>query len=129
LSVSALAVDRGNYLYAGTFLGGVYRSLESVVTVSNREDGVLPSQFVLYQNYPDPFNPSTSISFSTPKHTHVGLHVFNSLGQLIITLVDQDKQPGTYTIKWDASNRPSGVYFYRMTAGDYTLTKKAMMAK
>lgn len=89
----------------------------------------IPEDFQLMQNYPNPFNPSTSISFSIPKHAHVRLQVFNSLGQLIRTLVDKDKQPGTYTITWDATRKASGMYLYRMEAGEFVQTKKAILIR
>lgn len=89
----------------------------------------LPQEMSLGQNYPNPFNPSTSISFSIPKHTHVRLQIFNLLGELIETLADEDKQPGNYSLTWDASTKPSGLYFYRMTAGEFVRTKKAVLLR
>jgi len=89
----------------------------------------MPEKFVLNQNYPNPFNPSTTISYSIATHTHIRLKLFNPLGQLITTLVDQDKHPGTYTTTWDASNRPSGLYFYRISVGEFVRTKKAILLR
>ena len=78
----------------------------------------------------DTINPTTtSISFTIPKHTHVRLQVFNVLGQLIYTLTDEDKEPGTYAVTWDAGDRPSGLYFYRMAAGEFVETKKMMVIR
>jgi hypothetical protein len=93
------------------------------------ENQPFPNNFILQQNFPDPFNPSTSISYSIPKQTRVRLQIFNLLGQLITTLVDESKPSGAYTVTWDASTRPSGVYFYRMTAGEFVQTRKAMVIR
>ncbi len=89
----------------------------------------IPTQCHLYQNYPNPFNPSTSISFSIPKQSHVRIEIFNPLGQLIATLVDEDKHPGYYSVTWNANNSTSGVYFYRMTAGDLVQTKGLLVIR
>jgi hypothetical protein len=90
---------------------------------------VLPLEHTLQECYPNPFNPSTSISFTIPNHEHVRLQVFNLLGQLITTLVNQDKEPGTYSVTWDASANSSGLYFYRMTAGEFLQTRKAILLR
>jgi photosystem II stability/assembly factor-like uncharacterized protein len=89
----------------------------------------IPTTYALEQNYPNPFNPSSSISFTIPNHEHVRIQVFNLLGQLITTLVNQDKEPGTYSVTWDASTRSSGLYFYRMTAGEFVQTRKAILLR
>jgi len=93
------------------------------------ETNPVPKDFLLAQNYPNPFNPSTLISYSIPRQAHIRLQVFNLLGQVVGTLVNDDEQPGTHDITWDALNRPSGLYFYRLTAGDFTQTKKAVFLK
>jgi hypothetical protein len=104
--------------------------LNSIITSINRQvSSSTPSSVLLFQNYPNPLNPSTSISFTIPKHTDVRLQIFNLLGQLVETLADEDKQPGTYSVSWDGSNRPSGLYFYRMTAGEFMQTKKAILIR
>jgi photosystem II stability/assembly factor-like uncharacterized protein len=88
-----------------------------------------PQQFLLYQNYPNPFNPSTIISFHLPVATHVRLQVYNLLGQAVVTLVDEERQPGTYELNLDATELPSGVYFYRIVAGDFSETKKLILMR
>ena len=104
--------------------------LTQTITVVNENRLVmLPSTIRLEQNYPNPFNPSTSISFAIPKHTLVQLQVFNVLGQLMQTLVDEDKQPGLYNVTWDASHKSSGLYFYRIAAGEFVQTKKAVLIR
>jgi hypothetical protein len=92
-------------------------------------DPALPKTFELHQNFPNPFNPATSISFAVPKSARVRLQVFDLLGRVVLTLVDEDKNPGAYNVTWDASTRPSGLYFYRMTAGEFVKTEKAILIK
>jgi hypothetical protein len=128
ISISSIGVDSSGYIFVGTLGGGIYRSAQSITKVQV-VSGLLPTYYSLSQNYPNPFNPSTSISYSIPKQTQVQLQVYNLLGQLIATLVDESKQPGTYTVTWDASTRSSGLYFYRMTAGEFVETKKAILLK
>jgi photosystem II stability/assembly factor-like uncharacterized protein len=82
--------------------------------------------FSVSQNYPNPFNPSTTIRYGVPSRAHVTLTVFNTLGQQVSTLVQGDQDPGYHEVKFDAQNLPSGVYFYRMHAGGYTVTKKLL---
>jgi hypothetical protein len=89
----------------------------------------LPHSFALSQNYPNPFNPSTEIAFDLAKNSHVTLTVFNVLGQQVSTLIDRDMEAGSHTIQWDASSVSSGVYFYRIQAGDFNATKKMMLLK
>ncbi len=88
----------------------------------------IPRTFSLEQNYPNPFNPSTTIHYELPKASTVSLKIFNALGQLVTTLVDEKKEPGYYAVRWKA-NVPSGIYFYRLQAGGYVETKKMILAK
>ena len=88
-----------------------------------------PEAFVLFQNYPNPFNPSTSISFALPSKSFVSLKVFDLLGREVATLMNGQKPAGTYTQKWYAGNFPSGVYFYRLQAGSFTVTKKLLLLR
>ncbi len=89
----------------------------------------IPLQFSIEQNYPNPFNPTTSITYQLPQNAHVKLVVYNSLGQVVRTLVDENKSAGRYSITFNASNLPSGVYFYRIQAGDYVSVKKMLLMK
>ena len=94
----------------------------------------LPTDFALSQNYPNPFNPTTTINFDLPTKTDVRIKVFNVLGQVVNTLVDQTLEAGSYKVDWDGTNQAgahaaSGVYFYRIVAGDFVETKKMMMLK
>jgi len=72
----------------------------------------------LFQNYPNPFNPVTIISYDLPKTTNVSLQIYGITGRLVETLVNQHQNAGNYQIQWDASGYSSGVYFYRVQAGE-----------
>jgi len=89
----------------------------------------LPTQFELNQNYPNPFNPSTAIAFSLPEASDVMLEVFNVLGRKVTTLARERFEAGDHTVQWDASAVSSGMYLYRLTAGDFTETKKMLLLK
>ncbi|MHC4145048.1 MAG: T9SS type A sorting domain-containing protein [Planctomycetota bacterium] len=89
----------------------------------------LPTKYALEQNYPNPFNPSTTIGFALPHTGFVTLKVYNGLGEEVASLVTGDHPAGTFKAMWDASGMPSGVYFYRLTAGEYVQTKKAVLMK
>ena len=98
---------------------------------SNVKDpkNVLPREYRLEQNYPNPFNPSTTISYSIPTRSHVSLSVFNILGQRAAELVNGEKEPGVYNVKFDATGLASGVYLYRIQTGNFVLTKKLVVLK
>jgi hypothetical protein len=88
-----------------------------------------PSTFALYQNYPNPFNPTTTISYALPKQSHVSVKVFNTLGQEVASLVDEVQDEGVKNVEFNASNLASGVYFYRIVAGDYVESKKLVLLR
>ena len=89
----------------------------------------IPNRFELYQNYPNPFNPSTTVKYDLPKPSIARIEVYDILGRKIATLVDETKKAGSYQIIWNASRFASGVYFYRLEAGDYSATKKLLLLK
>jgi hypothetical protein len=89
----------------------------------------LPLNFNLNQNYPNPFNPSTAISFSIPTSEFVSLKVFDVLGSEVATLVNEEKPTGRYKVDFNAANLPSGVYLYKLQAGNFTEVKKLMLLK
>ncbi|MEK9136232.1 MAG: YCF48-related protein, partial [Bacteroidota bacterium] len=126
--VLSLLVASSGYVFAGTWGGGVFRSTERVVSVPDHT-GTLPSFPLLLQNYPNPFNPSTTIQFSLAKSGHVSLKVFNVLGEEVAVLIDEELMAGNHTVSWDASKVASGMYFYRMNAGDYVETRKLLLIK
>ena len=89
----------------------------------------LPGQYALSQNYPNPFNPATTIRYSISHRSQVFLAVYNTLGQLVATLVQGPQEAGSYEVKFDGSVLASGVYFYRLQAGDFVSSKKLVMVK
>jgi hypothetical protein len=92
------------------------------------EDNV-PTNYSLSQNYPNPFNPSTKIKYSIPQTSNVVIKIFDILGNEIETLVKEEKPVGSYEIDFDASSLSSGIYFYRLQAGDFIETKKMVLMK
>lgn len=100
------------------------------IFVTGIEDNLeLPSTYSLSQNYPNPFNPVTNINFSIPQKSKVELNIYNTLGQKVTTLINEEKEVGSYKLTFDAANLPSGVYFYRITADSFNETKKLILLK
>lgn len=89
----------------------------------------IPKSFSLSQNYPNPFNPSTRIRYQLPISSNVVLKVYDLLGKEVAVLVNEKQAAGIYEVEWQASSYPSGVYFYRLTAGDYHETKRMVLIK
>jgi len=89
----------------------------------------IPTEYKLNQNYPNPFNPSTVISYAIPKSGIVNLKIFNVLGQLVRTLVNQSQLAGTHQVTFNANSLSSGVYFYSLTVDNFTSVKKMMLIK
>jgi len=89
----------------------------------------MPAKFELKQNYPNPFNPSTVIEYTIPENNKVSIKVYDILGKEVATLVDKEQNSGTYIVIWDAKSASSGIYFYRITAGSYTVTKRMVLKK
>lgn len=86
-------------------------------------------EFRLSQNYPNPFNPSTIITYQIPKSRHVRLTVYDLLGREIMTLVNEEMRPGSYQATFNGTNLASGVYFYRLQAGEFVQTRKLILMK
>lgn len=103
--------------------------LLSPANFPKNNDNKIPDNYELTQNYPNPFNPSTRISYSIPKETFVEIKIYNMLGNEVALLVNEEQKAGTYSITFNASNLPSGVYFYRLQADNFTITKKLTVLK
>ena len=99
------------------------------VTDVNEIPGSTPTTFALEQNFPNPFNPSTKINFSLPVEGFVTLDVYNSIGQKVATLVNETKTAGTYAVNFNASDLTSGIYFYKISSGNFSETKKMILLK
>ena len=92
-------------------------------------ENILPSDFALSQNYPYPFNPSTSIEFTLPKSEHTTLKVYNILGKEVTTLVSKKLNQGNHTYTFDGKNLASGIYYYQLISGEYREVKKMILIK
>ena len=101
---------------------------DQAVMVSTDED-IVVNEFALHQNFPNPFNPQTTIKFSLPEAQLVNLSVYNMLGQQVMTLVDRELPAGYHTAKWFAGDIASGVYIYKLTSGNKSLTQKMLLMK
>jgi hypothetical protein len=112
-------------------------SLQKIDLISDRtlavgsDEEQFPTRFALKQNYPNPFNPSTTIRYAIPEGTRqsVSLQVFDVLGRLVATLVDDLKPAGVHAVQFDGSGLASGVYFYRLRAGDFVATNRLVLQK
>jgi hypothetical protein len=130
--INSLIADPYN-VFASTSDKGVWKLPAAIIiTFLNNHNTELPINFSLYQNYPNPFNPSTKIKFNLPSsasNSSVKLVIYDVLGREVITLINRQLNPGTYEIDWNASDYPSGVYFYKLTAGDFSSVKKMVLEK
>jgi hypothetical protein len=95
----------------------------------NKSPVEMPTEYSLRANYPNPFNPSTSITFYVPKTSDVSVTVYNSLGMEVETLVSRSFPPGRHEVTFHAGNLSSGVYFYRMTAGIFSSVRRMMLLR
>lgn len=133
VGVSSVTVDSVGgriFGYVSHFSTYVLMPTNDVTTSTEEELQGIPEGFNLAQNYPNPFNPTSTIRFSVPLQTQVTLEVFNVLGQKVSTLISNKKlTAGWHSVQFDASNLSSGVYIYRMTADNFTLTKQMMLIK
>lgn len=105
------------------------RNKYSIITDVKEKPETLPIEFVLYQNYPNPFNPTTIISYQISEISKVQLKVFDLLGREVAMLVNEFQQPGIYNVKFNAGSFPSGVYFYRISAGNFSDVKKLLLVR
>lgn len=98
-------------------------------TEKEKKSSILPVQIKLHQNYPNPFNPTTYIKFELSNSSQTQLYIYNVLGQLVSKLIDGYLPEGIHNVEFDASNLPSGVYFYQIKSGDYVESKKMVLIK
>ncbi|MEO8512627.1 MAG: T9SS type A sorting domain-containing protein [Ignavibacteria bacterium] len=108
----------------------VWSAIIDYTTIGVQQIGTeVPKEFRLEQNYPNPFNPETNINFSITKTGNASMKIYNSAGILISTLAEQELKPGEYSVKWNASDEPSGVYFYTLETSDFRESKKMILVK
>lgn len=122
----------GTQFFMTSGFNGILRGVTT--EVSQPEEVVLPKVYRLFQNYPNPFNPETIIRYQLPKTSQVILTIHNVLGQQVKMLVDQEQQAGEYTMTWDGSNDlglkvVSGLYFFRLKAGEFVKTRKMVFVR
>ena len=132
-------IGRDTFTYVLTDGRGCYDDTATVAVIVESitdvtVEGQIPLEFALGQNYPNPFNPRTAIEFSLPREAFVQVMVFNLLGQQVAILMDEVKQAGTYHLEWDGTmdtGEPaaSGIYFYRLRAGEFVATRKMLLLK
>lgn len=128
-NIVSLAASQVN-LYAGTSGSGIVVRAVSDLTEVTRSGNPVPAVFSLEQNYPNPFNPTTEIRFSISKSSIVDLKIFDLLGREVAVLVNSEQRsPGRYTVKWNGVSFASGVYFYRLRAGNFVATKKLVLLR
>ncbi len=131
----SIAWDNQNYLIGTAILGYNPWSLQLSkyslpgITAVKEESSRIPEKFSLSQNYPNPFNPSTDISFSVPQSGEVTLKIYDLLGREVATLINKELNAGTYSTKFEAGNLASGVYIYRLSARNFSSTKKMVLLK
>jgi photosystem II stability/assembly factor-like uncharacterized protein len=106
-----------------------YKNCFANVPIGFKNNNEVVNGFRLYQNYPNPFNPVTVISYQLVVNSYASLKVYDVLGKEVITLVNEQQKPGKYQVEWDGTNYSSGVYYYKLQAGDYTETKKMVLIK
>ena len=133
-----LADGESTIVYAALALGDNLDDIEANLVsaeetfnsvITSVEEDTVPLKYLISQNYPNPFNPSTLIKFSVPQKENVKIKVYNTIGQQVAELINEEVAAGNYDIKFNASNLPSGVYFYSIEAGNFNQTKKMMLIK
>jgi photosystem II stability/assembly factor-like uncharacterized protein len=117
--------SQGNFFFA-TATSGLYK-VELITSVI--EEDIIPDNFILFQNYPNPFNPITKISWQSPAGSHQTLKVYDVLGREVATLVNEYRPVGKYEVEFNAKELTSGIYFYTLTSGNFTATKKLILLK
>ncbi len=128
--IQGLAVDEASLYCGSNGIGVWFRPLSEMITASvTYPSGELPAMFRLLQNFPNPFNPSTTIKYELPRTSHVSLTVYDILGREVSVLVNERMNAGVHEVKFDGSKIASGVYLYRMQAGRYVETKRLLVLR
>ncbi len=128
-SVGQFAVGKSvnaNYI---ANVGFWYLIDHSVTAIGNEESGDIPAEYKLEQNYPNPFNPSTTIKFSLKENAFTEIKIYNILGAEVATLIGKDLAAGRYEVVFNANSLASGIYIYRITAGNFSDVKKMNLLK
>jgi hypothetical protein len=126
---------QNNYVYIFNHLTNAWKFAQNAMGANLRkqsgeeDNDLIPTEYGLDQNYPNPFNPSTEIRYQLPENNHVKLQVYDILGNVVETLLDNEIEAGYHSIQWNAGRFASGVYFYRIVSGSFVSTKKLMLMK
>ena len=132
LSNSLTKIKYYNFNYAvswGPYGGIIADKAPGIILQTNPPSGEVSVSYKLYQNYPNPFNPATNIKYQITNNKLVTLRIYDVLGKEIATLVNEKQSPGVYEVTWDASQYSSGIYFYKLTAGDFSEVKRMVFIK
>jgi hypothetical protein len=115
-------------MFAAVLGDGVYKST-ALPTSVHESEGDRVQEFALEKNFPNPFNPTTTIRFSIQTAGEASLKIFNLLGEEVATLASGEMGTGSHTVHWDATGQPSGVYFYRLSTEDHVQTRKLILLR
>lgn len=118
-----------NHLYTQALVKDAINKADQIITGITGNLTPIAKEFKLYQNYPNPFNPSTNIEYTLPNAANVKIEVFNITGQKIKTLINRYENAGLHSVKFDAADLPSGIYFYRLISGQFENTKKMILLR
>ena len=135
ITFTDLAIPSGGDYYYQVIAVDIHGNRSDVVSVAHAniftaiDESVLPTEFALYRNYPNPFNPTTTFEFALPARQQVNLSIYDLNGHLIETLINSEKQAGNHTIKWNASGYSTGIYLYRFDAGEFHSIRKCILMK
>jgi hypothetical protein len=133
--IVGMELDDENEIYLASINRGIFRVSSPVVHVTERKEKIIIKDFKLFDNYPNPFNSSTVISYQIPITCEVSLKIFNLLGNEVTTMVNSEQSPGKYSVEFNSSSTKSkkeltsGVYLCRLKAGEYSTTKKIILLK
>ena len=132
-----LPMDDGGFIMVGTT--GSYSKANDIYLIRfsdkgklipvEKSDDNIPHDFYLSQNYPNPFNNTTCIQYYLPVRSHVSIHIYTLLGQQVATLIDEDQQPGSHQVIWDAGTMASGLYLYELTTDHYSFSRRMLLLK
>ncbi|MFN3874130.1 MAG: T9SS type A sorting domain-containing protein, partial [Ignavibacterium sp.] len=128
--------DKKNFINVFNHLTNSWKFAQQAMGVTLRKDGedsevtdLLPNEYALEQNFPNPFNPTTTINFQLPENNYVSIKIYDIIGNLVTTLVDENMEAGYHSVVWNANGLSSGVYLYRLASGSFISTKKLILMK
>lgn len=121
--------NTSSQIVSGFLVHSIISGIKTAVEEKTQDENQLPTSYELEQNYPNPFNPSTTIAFALPKPSEVTLKIFDASGREVATLVEGNLPAGKHEVVLDASPFSSGVYFYRLQAGEFSRTRRLMLVK